>query len=71
MGDLLYVLDGCDASCCGFRDLKCVVFNLIVLLSVLCEERFKDLRVSLRETVRPVGMVDLMKSIGMPCLSNI
>jgi hypothetical protein len=71
MGDLLYVLDGCDASDCGLRDLKCVVFNLIVLLSVLCEERFKDLRVSLRETVRPVGMVDLMKSIGMPCLSNI
>ena len=71
MGDLLYVLDGCDASGCGFRDLKFVEFNLIVLLSVLCEERFKDLRVSLRETVRPVGMVDLMKSIGMPCLSNI
>lgn len=71
MGDLLYVLDRFEGIGYGLRVLKCVVSYLIVLLSVFCEDRFKDLRVSLSDTVRPVGMVDFMKSIGMPCLSNI
>jgi hypothetical protein len=71
MGDLLYVLDRLECIGYGLRVLKCVVSYLIVLLSVFCEDRFKDLRVSLSDTVRPVGMVDFMKSIGIPCLSNI
>jgi hypothetical protein len=71
MGDLLSCLNGCKGSDCGLSVLKSDVFYLIVLLSVLCEEIFKALRVSLMETVRPVGMVDLLKSIGIPYLSKI
>jgi hypothetical protein len=71
MGDLLSSLDGWEGKGCGLRVLKCVVFYLIVLLRALCDEIFKDLRVSLSEIVRPVGRVDLMQSMGIPYLSKI
>jgi hypothetical protein len=71
MGDLLSSIDGWESKGCGLRVLKCDVFYLIVLLSALCDEIFKDLRVSLSEIVRPVGRVDLMQSMGIPYLSKI
>jgi len=68
---LLSSLDSWEGQGCGFRVLKSDVFYLIVLLSALCDEIFKDLRVSLREIVRPVGRVDLLQSKGIPYLSKI
>ena len=71
MGDLLSSLYGCKAIGCGYRVLDCLGIYLIVQLSTFKDERFNALRVSLYENVRPVGIVDLMKSIGIPYLLKI